>query len=65
MKSDIDVVDSFVGFCRCVCGKLYFKAEAQEIDRILQAFAHRYWYCNKHSKLLYNAGTVHLKERRL
>ncbi|KAI8393557.1 uncharacterized protein BYT42DRAFT_609341 [Radiomyces spectabilis] len=31
---------------RKLCGKLYFKAEAQQIDRILEAFANRYWSCN-------------------
>ncbi|RCH79428.1 hypothetical protein CU098_004454, partial [Rhizopus stolonifer] len=31
-----------VGFRR-LCSKLYFKAEAQQIDRILEQFAHRYW----------------------
>ncbi|KAI8365713.1 hypothetical protein BD560DRAFT_448084 [Blakeslea trispora] len=31
---------------RKVCSKLYFRAEAQQIDRILEAFAKRYWECN-------------------
>ncbi|EPB91631.1 hypothetical protein HMPREF1544_01553 [Mucor circinelloides 1006PhL] len=31
---------------RKVCSKLYFRAEAQQIDRILEAFAKRYWQCN-------------------
>ncbi|KAI7870410.1 hypothetical protein BDF14DRAFT_1979932 [Spinellus fusiger] len=31
---------------RKLCSKLYFKAEAQQIDRILEIFAHRYWECN-------------------
>lgn len=31
---------------RKLCSKLYFKAEAQQIDRILEAFANRYWECN-------------------
>ncbi|KAG2197608.1 hypothetical protein INT47_006671 [Mucor saturninus] len=31
---------------RKLCSKLYFKAEAQQIDRILESFAHRYWDCN-------------------
>ncbi|KAI9254890.1 hypothetical protein BY458DRAFT_520605 [Sporodiniella umbellata] len=34
-----------MGFRR-LCSKLYFKAEAQQIDRILEVFAHRYWECN-------------------
>lgn len=31
---------------RTLCGKLYFKAEAQQMDRILGAFAYRYWECH-------------------
>ncbi|KAK4521507.1 Tubulin beta chain (Beta tubulin) [Mucor velutinosus] len=31
---------------RNLCSKLYFKAEAQQIDRILESFANRYWDCN-------------------
>ncbi|CDH49068.1 sec7 domain containing protein [Lichtheimia corymbifera JMRC:FSU:9682] len=31
---------------RKLCSKLYFKAEAQQIDRILEVFANRYWTCN-------------------
>ncbi|RCI06880.1 hypothetical protein CU098_010544 [Rhizopus stolonifer] len=31
---------------RKLCNKLYFKAEAQQIDRILESFANRYWECN-------------------
>ncbi|KAI7877491.1 hypothetical protein K492DRAFT_171645 [Lichtheimia hyalospora FSU 10163] len=31
---------------RKLCSKLYFKAEAQQIDRILEAFARRFWHCN-------------------
>ncbi|GAA5804889.1 hypothetical protein HPULCUR_010398 [Helicostylum pulchrum] len=34
------------GAFRKVCSKLYFRAEAQQIDRILEAFAKRYWQCN-------------------
>ncbi|ORZ15044.1 hypothetical protein BCR42DRAFT_416293 [Absidia repens] len=34
---------------RKLCSKLYFKAEAQQIDRILEVFAHRYWDCNPRS----------------
>ncbi|CAO3599194.1 unnamed protein product [Absidia cylindrospora] len=34
---------------RKLCGKLYFKAEAQQIDRILDIFAKRYWKCNPQS----------------
>jgi Sec7-like guanine-nucleotide exchange factor len=32
---------------RKLCSKLYFKAEAQEIDRILEVFSHKYWNTNK------------------
>ncbi|KAI8062569.1 hypothetical protein BC940DRAFT_308569 [Gongronella butleri] len=35
---------------RLLCSKLYFKAEAQQIDRILVAFAHRYFDCNPRSR---------------
>jgi hypothetical protein len=34
---------------RKLCSKLYFKAEAQQIDRILESFAKRYWACNPKS----------------
>ncbi|KAL0097606.1 hypothetical protein J3Q64DRAFT_1652380 [Phycomyces blakesleeanus] len=34
------------GAFRKLCSKLYFKAEAQQIDRILEVFAQRYWACN-------------------
>ncbi|KAG0744520.1 hypothetical protein G6F57_006377 [Rhizopus arrhizus] len=43
---------------RKLCSKLYFKAEAQQIDRILEAFAHQYWDCNK-SCLLGSADVVY------
>ncbi|KAI7877230.1 hypothetical protein K492DRAFT_219281 [Lichtheimia hyalospora FSU 10163] len=43
---------------RKLCSKLYFKAEAQQIDRILQVFAQRYWkyivYAVAYSLLLLN-----------
>ncbi|KAI8338090.1 hypothetical protein BC941DRAFT_424572 [Chlamydoabsidia padenii] len=35
---------------RKLCSKLYFKAEAQQIDRILEVFAHRFWDCNPNSE---------------
>ncbi|KAI8138062.1 hypothetical protein BJV82DRAFT_320182 [Fennellomyces sp. T-0311] len=41
---------------RVLCRKVYFKAEAQEIDRILEAFAYRYWSCNKDT--LYGSADV-------
>lgn len=31
---------------RLLCGKLYLKAETQEVDRILEAFSQRYFECN-------------------
>ncbi|KAI7903926.1 uncharacterized protein BX663DRAFT_485418 [Cokeromyces recurvatus] len=36
---------------RKMCSKLYFRAEAQQIERILEAFAKRYWQCNPKSIL--------------
>ncbi|KAG0175135.1 hypothetical protein DFQ29_007236 [Apophysomyces sp. BC1021] len=41
---------------RKLCSKLYFKAEAQQIDRILEAFANRYWQCN--SKSIFGSADV-------
>ena len=31
---------------RRLCAKLYLKAETQQVDRILEVFAKRYWECN-------------------
>lgn len=31
---------------RILCAKVYFKAESQQLDRILEAFARRYFECN-------------------
>ncbi|KAI9316006.1 hypothetical protein BX666DRAFT_2028239 [Dichotomocladium elegans] len=31
---------------RTLCGKLHLKAETQQIDRVLEQFAKRYWDCN-------------------
>jgi len=31
---------------RTLCAKLYFKAESQQLDRIIEAFAKRYYECN-------------------
>lgn len=46
---------------RKLCSKLYFKAEAQEIDRILEAFSHKYWNTNKSKAALYKtAGNTKL-----
>lgn len=39
---------------RTLCGKLYFKAEAQQMDRILGAFAYRYWEC--HTNMVHDVG---------
>ncbi|KAI9365144.1 hypothetical protein BD770DRAFT_357106 [Pilaira anomala] len=41
---------------RKLCSKLYFKAEAQQIDRILESFANRYWDCNQ--DCLYGSADV-------
>ncbi|KAI9251618.1 Sec7 domain-containing protein [Helicostylum pulchrum] len=43
---------------RKLCSKLYFKAEAQEIDRILEAFSHKYWNTNKSKAALYKTADV-------
>jgi Sec7-like guanine-nucleotide exchange factor len=44
---------------RKLCSKLYFKAEAQQIDRILESFANRYWDCNPNS--LFGSAGMHIK----
>ena len=36
---------------RRLCGKLFLKAETQQVDRILEQFARRYWECNPTSIL--------------
>lgn len=41
---------------RTLCSKLYLKAESQQIDRIIQAFAKRYYECNPNT--LYNSIDV-------
>ncbi|KZS98411.1 hypothetical protein SISNIDRAFT_404603 [Sistotremastrum niveocremeum HHB9708] len=43
---------------RRLCAKLYVKAESQQLDRLLDEFARRYWDCNPRS-LFGNAGVVH------
>ncbi|OZJ02255.1 hypothetical protein BZG36_05033 [Bifiguratus adelaidae] len=43
---------------RRLCQKLYFKAESQEIDRILQGFAERYLECNPNC-IFGDTDTVH------
>lgn len=43
---------------RKLCQKLYFKAEAQEIDRILEVFSYKFWSQNSDKQLYQNAGTV-------
>ncbi|KAG2237528.1 hypothetical protein INT48_005564 [Thamnidium elegans] len=50
--SDMRLDDAF----RKLCSKLYFKAEAQQIDRILETFANRYWDCNQ--ECLYGSADV-------
>lgn len=44
---------------RKLCSKLYFKAEAQEIDRILEAFAYQYWTQNAKDEIYMNADVVY------
>lgn len=48
---------TFLILCRKLCSKLYFKAEAQQIDRILEVFANRYWTCNPDT-ILRTAGKL-------
>ncbi|KAI0821612.1 hypothetical protein BC628DRAFT_1329136 [Trametes gibbosa] len=43
---------------RKMCGKLYLKAETQQVDRILEEFARRFWECNPTS-VLGSASVVH------
>ncbi|KAH9858835.1 hypothetical protein C2E23DRAFT_880256 [Lenzites betulinus] len=43
---------------RKMCGKLYLKAETQQVDRILEEFARRYWECNP-TCVLGSASVVH------
>ncbi|KAI0341994.1 hypothetical protein BDW22DRAFT_1484877 [Trametopsis cervina] len=43
---------------RKLCAKLYLKAETQQVDRILEQFARRYWDCNPTS-IFGSANVVH------
>ncbi|KAG9006006.1 hypothetical protein FRB93_009107 [Tulasnella sp. JGI-2019a] len=43
---------------RHLCGKLYLKAETQQVDRILDEFSHRFWECNPGSSFG-SQGVVH------
>ncbi|KAI0695520.1 hypothetical protein BC835DRAFT_1273155, partial [Cytidiella melzeri] len=43
---------------RKLCAKLYLKAETQQVDRILEQFARRYWDCNP-TTLFGSANVVH------
>ncbi|KAI8972224.1 hypothetical protein BD414DRAFT_518040 [Trametes punicea] len=43
---------------RKLCGKLYLKAETQQVDRILEEFARRYWECNP-TTIFGSASVVH------
>ncbi|KAF7731518.1 hypothetical protein EC973_009282 [Apophysomyces ossiformis] len=45
---DFDHVAEWIGNGK-FCGKLHLKAETQQIDRILERFAIRYWECNPDS----------------
>lgn len=42
---------------RKLCSKLFLRAEAQVIDRVLEVFARRYWSCNSES-LFGSSGTI-------
>ena len=44
---------------RAICNKMYFKAEAQQIDRILEVFARHYWDCNPFT-IMRNHGKVYI-----
>jgi len=50
-KSITPGVLELIGFActRKLCSKLFLKAEAQVIDRVLEVFARRYWSCNPDS----------------
>ncbi|CAO3625540.1 unnamed protein product [Mucor hiemalis] len=52
--SDLSLVEAF----RKLCSKLYFKAEAQEIDRILEVFSYKYWSDNKDDIHIYKSADV-------
>ncbi|KAI9354241.1 Sec7 domain-containing protein [Pilaira anomala] len=52
--NEMNLADAF----RKLCSKLYFKAEAQEIDRILEAFSIKYWNTNKSKAKLYQTADV-------
>ncbi|KAF9531604.1 hypothetical protein CPB83DRAFT_786238 [Crepidotus variabilis] len=43
---------------RRLCGKLFLKAETQQVDRILEQFSRRYWECNQES-IFGSANLVH------
>ncbi|KZT56184.1 hypothetical protein CALCODRAFT_497760 [Calocera cornea HHB12733] len=43
---------------RRLCAKLYLKAETQQLDRILDQFARRYWECNP-ATIYGSASVVH------
>lgn len=43
---------------RHFCGKLYLKAETQQVDRILEQFGRRYWDCNP-GNIFGNPSVVH------
>ncbi|KAI8071490.1 hypothetical protein BC940DRAFT_331286 [Gongronella butleri] len=43
---------------RCLCKKILLKAESQQLDRVIRAFAQRYWECHR-DPFYRNADTVH------
>ncbi|CAO3629451.1 unnamed protein product [Cunninghamella echinulata] len=44
---------------RTFAKKLYLRAEAQQLDRVIEAFANRFWECNP-SEVYYNADIVYV-----
>ena len=45
----VHFVNFFDPFHRRLCGKLYLKAETQQVDRILEQFSRQYWAGNPDS----------------
>ncbi|CAO3633536.1 unnamed protein product [Cunninghamella blakesleeana] len=48
------------GAFRNFAKKLYLKAEAQQLDRVIEAFAKKFWECNPNDELYYNADIVYV-----
>ena len=45
---------------RCLCKKILLKAESQQLDRVIRAFAQRYWECHR-DPFYRNAGKKNTK----